>query len=143
MVPPNFLKKENVCYKLYVSTSNFGTIYGLLKVQTKDIPPRPILSVCGTPQYGIAKYLIPILFPISTNEYTAKDSFSFAREMSSFVAKIKVMDSFDVKSLFTSIPLKETWEIIVYELFENSTENISISDSGEKSVSCSLLRDGN
>ena len=91
---------EPAYYKLYVSGSNLGTLYGLSKVHKKDFPTRPILSACGAPQYGIAKYLVPILSPISTYEYTAKDSFSFAKEISSLKAENRVMASFDVKSLF-------------------------------------------
>ena len=44
------------------------------------------------------------------------------------------MASFDVKSLFTSIPLNETIDIILYELFENpeNASNIIISETGDK-----------
>ena len=38
---------------------------------------RPILSAIGTPPY--AKFLVPFLKPLTENEYTVRNSFSFAR----------------------------------------------------------------
>ena len=39
---------------------------------------RPILPAIGTPTYYLAKFLVPILKPLTENEYTVHDSFSFA-----------------------------------------------------------------
>ena len=128
--------------KLYVSGSNLGILYGLPKVHKPNHPVRPILSACNTPQYGIAKYLVPIISPITTNSYTVKDSFSFAKEISNFNSTGLCMASFDVKSLFTNIPLKETIDIILFELFDNpeNGSDIEFSDStGEKLLVCQLL----
>ena len=40
---------------------------------------RPILSAIGTPPYDLAKFLVPFLKPLTENEYTVRNSFSFAR----------------------------------------------------------------
>ena len=45
---------------------------------------RPILSAIGTPTYKIAMFLVPILESLATNEYTNKDSFTFAEELQIF-----------------------------------------------------------
>ena len=71
----------------------------------------------------MAKFLVPILNPITRNEYTVSDSFSFAKEITDFNATDKVMASFDVKSLFTQIPLKETIDICVEESFKNLADH--------------------
>ena len=59
-----------------------GTTYGLCKVPKQEVdgcPPfRPILSALQTPTYNFAKFLVPILNPLTKNEYTVKDSFHFA-----------------------------------------------------------------
>ena len=68
---------------------------------------RPILSAFNTPGYNLAKFLIPILEPLTHNEFTAKDLFSFAKEITKHDSSL-FMASLDVKSLFTNIPLKET-----------------------------------
>ena len=68
-----------------------------------------------TPIYKLAKFLAPILEPLTTNEYTIKDSFTFAEELQSFDSKL-VMASFDIESLFTNIPLQETIDLCVWEI---------------------------
>ena len=102
--------------------SSPGILYGLCKVH-KDIPPgdtcppfRPILSAIGTVSYNLAKFLVPILEPITTNQFVCKDSFSFAAEVRQQNPDL-FMASFDVNSLFTNIPLDETIEICVKNLF--------------------------
>ena len=100
--------------------SSPGILYGLCKVHKGiqgDCPPfRPILSAIGTPSYKLAKYLVPILAPITTNRFVCKDSFSFATEVRAQNPDL-FMSSFDVDSLFTNIPLDETIEICVKKLF--------------------------
>ena len=67
-----------------------------------------------------------MLETLTTNEYTIKDSFTFAKEPQSFDSKL-VMASFDIESLFTSIPLQETIDLFVENLFQDRThvDNLS------------------
>ena len=64
---------------------------------------RPILSALQTSTCKLAKYLAPTLEPLITNKYAVKDSFNL-----------------DIDSLFTNIPLEETIEICINNLFENN-----------------------
>ena len=97
-------------------------MYGLCKVR-KDIvdncPPfRPILSAINTPTYKLAKFLVPILKSLTSNEHTIKDSFAFAEEIVEQDSEC-FMGSLDVDSLFTNIPLEEIIDICTNSLFEN------------------------
>ena len=65
------------------------------------------------------KFLVPILKPLTTNEFTVKDSFHFAEEIVDQQHDL-FMGSLDVDSLFTNIPLEETIEICTNELFKES-----------------------
>ena len=49
---------------------------------------RPILSMIGTPTYKLAKFLVSILLPITSNEFSVHDLFSFPDEVSSFCLTI-------------------------------------------------------
>ena len=74
-----------------------GILYGLGKIH-KALEDgistfRPILSAIGTPTYKLAKFCDKLLKPITTNEYTIKDSFSFAKEVEEFDSKL-IMASF-------------------------------------------------
>ena len=61
-----------------------GILYGNPKVHkpvVDNMPKfRPILSAINTRGYNLAKFLIPILEPLTDNEFTVKDSFSFAKK---------------------------------------------------------------
>ena len=61
-----------------------------------------------------------MLEPLTTNEYTIKDSFTFAEELQSFDSKL-VMASFDIESHFTNIPLQKTIDLCVENLFQDRT----------------------
>nr|XP_027227563.1 uncharacterized protein LOC113819538 [Penaeus vannamei] len=66
---------------LYAKESTPGIMCGLPKVHKDGIPLRPILSAIGTCSYQLAKFLVPILTPLTTNIFTVKDSFTFAKEI--------------------------------------------------------------
>ena len=82
-------------------------LYGLPKIHKPDIPMRPIVSFCGSPTYELSKYLCEILKPLT------EDSPHRLQSTEDFINGIKTLRipdnyklvSFDVKSLFTSIPL--------------------------------------
>ena len=60
-----------------------GILYGQPKVHKtviNNIPQfRPLLLAIKTPVYKLAKYLVPILSLLTVNDYTVKDSFTFAK----------------------------------------------------------------
>ena len=122
----NLRDKKEISIEQYKNLSPSGSrpgiMYGLAKVHkivTDGLPSfRPILSAIGTPTYKLAKFLVLMLEPLITNEYTIKDSFTYAEELQSFDSKL-VMASFDIESLFTNIPLQETIDLCVENLFQD------------------------
>ena len=66
-----------------------------------------ILSAINTPSYKLVKLFTPLLTPLTSNNYTIKDSFSFGEEIS-FFDSAHYMISFDFESLFSNIALEET-----------------------------------
>ena len=87
-----------------------------------NFPPfRPTLSAIKTPSYNIAKYLVPILEPITINKFTIKNSFEFAKEVIEQDSGL-YMASLDVESLFTNIPLEETINISCGSVFSNEAK---------------------
>ena len=98
-----------------------GILYGLPKVHKQGYPVRPILSAIRTPTYNMSKFLIPLIDKWATNEYTVKDTFNFVNEILNTENKNYTMVSFDIKSLYTNIPLSETINIILNLAFDNNT----------------------
>ena len=70
---------------LKTSRTRPGIMYGSCKVHKTSVGNcpsfRPILSALNTLTYKLAKFLVPILTPLTTNEFTVKDSFHFAEEI--------------------------------------------------------------
>ena len=102
-----------------------GILYGLSKVHkslVNGLPKmRPILSAIGTAAYGVAKFLVPLLSPIANGPFAITNTFDFNKELLSQDSSL-FMGSLDVDALFTSIPLDETINIAVEELFKNKNE---------------------
>ena len=94
---------------------------------------RPILSAIGTTSYKLAKFLVPILKPLETNEYVIKDSFAFASEVRKF-NPILTMASMDIESLFTNLPLSETIDICCNGLFKENRTVAGMNKSEFKKV---------
>ena len=127
-----FLKKlyeakkitKNQFDSLYPKGSQPGVMYGLAKVHkqvTNGVPKfRPILSAIGTCSYKLAKFFVPFLADICKNEYTITDSFQFGKTVLEQDSTL-YMGSLDVEALFTSLPLVETLDITVNEMFKTQT----------------------
>ena len=122
----SLLKKQEISdevyNELYPTGSKPRILYGLCKTHKSTVdgvPPfRLILSVIGTPTYKLAKCFVPLLEPLTYNQHTIKDSFSFCEELVHFNTNL-IMARFDVESLFTNIPLQETIDMCVQKLFED------------------------
>lgn len=80
--------------------------YGLPKVHKPGVPLRPIVSLRGTPTFGLSKWLYQRLrFLTKDSEWTVKSAEEFLKRIHQLKMEAdEVMVSFDVVSLFTSIP---------------------------------------
>ena len=112
---------EDLYNKLFPVGSQPRVFYGFAKAHKKvfDGCPafRPILSAIGTPTYKIAKFLVPMLKDLTSNEYSVKGSFDFAKEMLQENSDC-FMASLDIISLFTNIALNEAIYICLNESFD-------------------------
>ena len=81
---------------------------------------RPIISAVGSFNHEAAKWLSNVLAPLRHHLTIVRDTFSFVKEIiQNNDLRGCVMASFDVKSLFTNIPLKFTTNLIVKSLFHD------------------------
>ena len=94
-------------YKLRSTNGVCSRIYGLPKLHKTGIPLRPIVSFVNSPTCNLSKHLCEILNPLLKN---AGSDVSSSYEFCGFVKNAcwrpgDVMVSFDVKALFTSVPV--------------------------------------
>ena len=78
-----------------------------------------MLPAIDTPTYKLAKFLLKFLTHSTANEYTVIDSFHFAEEICQQNSNLQ-MACIDVESLFTNIPLDETIDICVDNLYNDN-----------------------
>ena len=116
---------QSTYVKIYPNGSKPARAYGLPKLhKTYDTTPpfRPIVSSIGTFNYELASFLGGIVKDIIPSEYSCQDSFTFINELKKQNIVGKFMISFDVCSLFTNIPLKETVELAVNLILEKKLD---------------------
>ena len=114
----NFLRKLKGCKllsdefykKMFTSGSGPGILYGLPKVHKPNFCTnfqfRPIFAAYNTPSFNLAKFLVPILNPLTNNEYTVNNTHSFVNDVGRIGGASRYfMASFDVENLFTNISL--------------------------------------
>ena len=122
------LKKDNlISQNVYDAIRPTGSqrprMYGLPKTHKKDVPLRSILSMTGSAQHHLAKWLTSILNSVlqqfSVN--CVPDSFTFVKEVNNFTfsPSSAFLCSFDISSLFTNVPLAETIQICAETLYND------------------------
>ena len=105
---------------LHLSSSRPGILYGLPKIHKEMrpiihiTPMRPILSAIGTSGYKLSKFIIKFLTPLTSNEFTLKDSFAFVNEICVIPNDQNyIMASFDVKSSSPTFPSMKRSTLLV------------------------------
>ena len=100
--------------KITQNHSYIPQLYGLPKIHKPNTPFRPIVSSIGSSTQLLAKELARILNPLrgNTSSYI-KNSSHFVQTLDSISMCVSdLMVSFDVKSLFTRVPIPEALQII-------------------------------
>ncbi|XP_076049262.1 uncharacterized protein LOC143029935 [Oratosquilla oratoria] len=81
-------------------------MYGLPKIHKEGVPLRPIIAFRGSPTYNLAKALAKRLRPlVEKSERMLKNSTDFVDRLRGIsLEEGDILVSFDVKSMFTSLP---------------------------------------
>ena len=82
-------------------------------IDINNLKIRPIVDQTGTHTHAAAKVISDYLQPLTNNEYVITDTLTFADSIKSVnLSHSEEFVSYDVESLFTSIPVDETNEYI-------------------------------
>ena len=79
-----------------------------------NAPLRPVISAVGTATYNLSKYLAKVLNPlVGQNGYVLRNTLHFLENVKErTVEPDMVMVNFDVKALYTSLPIDKTLKIV-------------------------------
>lgn len=104
-------------FRLRPGDSKAPHLYGLPKIHKDNVPLRPIVSSIGSPTYDLAKFLARIISPLAGNTTSfVQNSTHFTDILKEANAENCIIVSFDVKSLFTNVPLQEALQVIEQRL---------------------------
>ena len=123
---------NEILYKrLYTTGAGSPKFYGLPKIHKEGIPLRPIVSSIGAVSYETSKELARILKPlVGKSPYHVHNTQDFIQQIKDIKLKEdQCMMSYDVKALFTSVPIQPAISIITELLEEDQglpTKNILV-----------------
>ena len=106
---------DDITYKrLYPTGAVPPKYYGLPKVHKPGMPLRPIISSVGSVTHATAKELVRIIKPlVGGSQHHVKNNMDFIHSIECIQLKSdECMMSFDVESLFTSVPIEPSIQII-------------------------------
>ena len=105
---------ETTYKRLYPTGAGSPKFYGIPKVHKQGIPLRPIVSSIGSATYNTAKELSRILKPlVGKSRHHIQNNQDFVEDLKGIqLQPDEVMMSFDVKALFTSVPIEPALVII-------------------------------
>ena len=109
--------------RLYPTGASPPKFYGLPKVHKSGMPLRPIVSSIGSVTYQTAKELSRILKPlVGRSPHHVQNNQDFLKQLEEIkMGPDDIIMSYDVRALFTSVPIKPTLKIIQKLLEEDHT----------------------
>ena len=109
--------------QLYPTSAVPPKFYGLPKIHKAGTPLRPIVSSRGSITYGVAKELSYIIKPlVGQSPHHLKNTQHFIQQLQGKrLEPGEVITSFDVKALFTSVPIQPSIQIVKQRLQQDTT----------------------
>ena len=100
--------------RLYPTGAGSPKFYGLPKIHKEGIPLRPIVSSIGAVSYETSKELTRILKPlVGKSPHHVYNTQDFIEQIKDIKLKEdQCMMSYDVKALFTSVPIQSALDTI-------------------------------
>ena len=109
--------------QLYPISAVSPKFYGLPKIHKTGTPLRPIVSSRGSITYGVAKELSHIIKPlVGQSPHHLKNTQHFIQQLQG--KKLEpgdIITSYDVKALFTSVPVQPSIQIVQQRLQQDNT----------------------
>jgi len=105
---------DDLSSRLYPTSEKIPRLYCLPKIHKEYVPFRPIADHTGSTGYNTSRFPADILnILIGQSEHIVKNSRQLAQDLSSVqMEEDELLVSYDVVSLFTSTPVKESLEVI-------------------------------
>ena len=119
------MPRSNRCAWFYASARTHK-VDNINDINLDQLKFWPIMDQTGTYIYNAAQVISNYLKPLCINEYSIKDTLQFV-QLSKDLSPLKDHEncvSYGVESLFTNIPLKETIDYILEQIYVHNKQPI-------------------
>ena len=118
----------------FFSTSKTLKFKSIKDISLESLMLRPIIDQTGTYIYNTSKVVVKYLSPLSKNEFSIMDTLSFPKLLKNISNDQSYEDvSHDVETLFTSIPVQETINYILWKFMFKKKLNLFAKNQYSKS----------
>ena len=110
-------------YDLYPTSDITPRLYGSPQIYKEGTPLRPIVDCTGSMAYNLSRSLADLLKPlVGKTEYVVKNTASFSKDITEIkIEQGEIMNSHNVVSLFTNVPIREALIVIRKKLRSGKT----------------------
>ena len=92
----------------------------MAKNHKNDCPLRPVLSAIDTAEYALSKWIESKIKPFYNSKWSVTSTNSFVDDLNTIKpCSDDICVSFDIKSLFTNVPLKEVVEDVANVVYDD------------------------
>ena len=126
------LFSESEYNSVFPQSASMPVLYGQPKLHKDGIPLRPVLSMVGSYNHGLATSLSKLLEPMRQSTNVCTDKFGLANMLGQSNLQTSYFVSYDIDSLFTNVPVEETIGVILDHLFPSGTSRRDYTYNGWK-----------
>ena len=98
-----------------------GYLYGTVNIRKPNYPRRPIISQIPTTIYKLTKTIRQLISPYLPHKYNMKFTHELIQVLHTIKPNNGILASLDVENLFTNVPVNETVEIIINNIYNNAS----------------------
>ena len=118
LIPKSLVSKAK-CHQ-----PQYPQLYGLVKIHKEDHPIRPIVAFLNTPLTNLSNILAEIIKPLNNDSsHRLKNTYDFVQSFKNhkeqFNPEKNILCSYDVKSLYTKVPMNKALDIIMDHIIDD------------------------
>ena len=98
-----------------------GYIYGTVKIHKPGYPLQPIISQLTTPTYQLTKTINNLITSYLSHNYSIKSTKKLITILKTHKPNEGIISSVDVENLFINVPVLETINIIINNIYHHPT----------------------
>ena len=119
LITANNAKLDSTKLPKIIGDYKSGYLYRTVQMHKPNHPLRPIISQIPTPIYQLTKTIKQLISPYLPSKYNIKSTHEVIQVLHTIKPNNGILASLDVENLFTNVPVNETINIIINNIYNN------------------------